>query len=41
MHDTDKGTGIRRALPFECVRYYMPSEVVSDHKVVIAELRFK
>lgn len=26
---------------FECVRYYMPSEVVSDHKVVIAELRFK
>ena len=26
---------------FECVRYYMPSETVSDHKVVIAELRFK
>lgn len=26
---------------FECVRYYMPSEVVSDHKVVIAELRIK
>lgn len=26
---------------FECVRYYMPSEAVSDHRVVIAELRFK
>ena len=26
---------------FECVRYYMPDEDVSDHKVVVAGLRFR